>query len=95
MTRSTIATKTYPQHFDISKDELVQMIEEKSFLDLMTLTELMNKLRVYLATGLNDSDLIQRQEAFGRNILPPIVSKSLIRRIWDALHDKTLVLFKF
>ncbi|CAG0885916.1 unnamed protein product, partial [Darwinula stevensoni] len=56
--------------------------------------ELCKKLRTSPTEGLsgNQSELEQRREVFGSNVIPPKPPKTFLRLVWEALQDVTLII---
>ncbi|XP_030071432.1 plasma membrane calcium-transporting ATPase 1 isoform X2 [Microcaecilia unicolor] len=42
----------------------------------------------------NPADLEKRQEAFGKNIIPPKKPKTFLQLVWEALQDVTLIILE-
>lgn len=40
----------------------------------------------------SQSDLIQRREVFGSNVIPPKPPKTFLELVWEALQDITLII---
>jgi Ca2+-transporting ATPase len=52
--------------------------------------------RYYKLTKGLDKDQVEKQKVvFGTNALPEAVSKHFLEFVWEALHDKTLIVLMF
>jgi len=40
----------------------------------------------------SESDLVQRREVFGSNVIPPKPPKTFLELVWEALQDITLII---
>ncbi|KJE97340.1 plasma membrane calcium ATPase [Capsaspora owczarzaki ATCC 30864] len=86
--------------FSLSKEELVEIVsfdnrDKESQVQVLesygAVEGIADKLRVNLDSGLNAHDGFEDRTAhFGRNIVPPPKSETLLELIWDALHDRIL-----
>lgn len=91
-------------HFDISAEELSDLFDPKNDDKLKKLggvKELCKKVRVNPSEGLSNDEgssssdqaaFGDRQEHFGRNVLPEPPTKSFLQLLWAAYNDKTLIM---
>lgn len=83
--------------FGVTADELMRLVDPKSPAVLQQLggiDSIAKKLRVDLSTGISGSCIIERQQAFGDNVLPPAESTTFWQLLIAAYDDKTLGNYK-
>ncbi|KAI8388871.1 PMCA-type calcium-translocating P-type ATPase [Radiomyces spectabilis] len=90
--------------FDISTHDLTQLVDPKNpdlLKKLGGVQAICKKLRVDPKSGLSadegasrsdESPFKDREQAFGRNVLPEAKSKSFLQLLWAAYNDKTLIM---
>ncbi|CEI89022.1 Putative Calcium-translocating P-type ATPase, PMCA-type [Rhizopus microsporus] len=87
--------------FDIKVDDISQLFDPKSDEQLQKLggvDAICKKLKVDPSFGLsadegsNQDAFKERQEHFGRNVLPEPKSKTFLQLLWAAYNDKTLIM---
>ena len=84
-----------PDQFTIDPSKLLELIDPKNpilYAQLGKSVGLATQLQTDLNHGLSSKDDFEhRKTVFGSNALPEPVSKSLLQFMWEALHDKTLI----
>lgn len=89
--------------FDIKVDDISQLFDPKSDEQLQKLggvDAICKKLKVDPSFGLsadqgsNQDAFKERQEHFGRNVLPEPKSKTFLQLLWAAYNDKTLIMLR-
>lgn len=77
---------------DCRGHEAIQKIQQQ-FGDVHNLCE---KLRTSTNEGLKggESDLENRRQVFGANVIPPKPPKTFLQLVWEALQDVTLIILE-
>lgn len=84
-----------PSGFPLSPADLTGLHDPKSLRKLHELggiNHLAKNLQTDVSTGLNKSDLSDRIEKYGSNVLPSKSSKSFLKLCAEAMKDKVLIL---
>ncbi|CAA2987917.1 calcium-transporting ATPase 10, plasma membrane-type [Olea europaea subsp. europaea] len=91
------STTTQVNNFDISMEELVSMTRENDLTFLKHIggvKGVANKLKSNLEKGIlgDETDLIDRNNAFGSNTYPRKKGRSFWNFLWEACKDTTLII---
>lgn len=87
------------QNFDITVNDLQRLMETRGANAVKYLREcyggiqgLCTKLKTSTHNGLSGTDLPDRREVFGTNVIPPKPPKGFCVLVWEAIQDVTLII---
>ena len=76
--------------FGLTPDNLHQIFQDENYRP--SAREVLDKLHCDPLKGIDSNTVKQRQEAFGKNVLPKKTLRSLLSFIWESLEDVTLLI---
>lgn len=82
--------------FNVKKEQFMEMLDPKSpelLASFGSIQGVLSKLKTDSVMGLTGDFLqVERESSFGKNVIPTPPQQTFISLMWEAMHDKTLIL---